>query len=186
MFLLNPATPTPTPPPTPTPTQTPTPTPTATPTIQVTIQTNPVGRSFTVDGTTYGTTKTLSWQAGSSHTKATISPQSGGTGVQYAWKSWSDNGSISHTVAPTTNKTYTANFTTQYYLTLVAGSGEKVSPSSGWKNRGAAISITATPPLVTLSAIGLGAGLAPMLDQRIQAQSRWVDRLPKRRLLRTN
>jgi hypothetical protein len=61
------------------------------------------------------------------------------------WKNWSDNGAISHTVAPTTNKTYTANFTTQYYLTMSAGTEGKVSPSSGWKNSGAAISMTATP-----------------------------------------
>jgi len=85
--------------------------------VQVTIQTNPVGRSFAVDNTTYTTTQTFSWQPGSSHTIAATSPQSAGTGVQYVWKSWSDNGSVSHTVAPSANKTYTATFTTQYYLT---------------------------------------------------------------------
>jgi hypothetical protein len=112
---------------------------------QVTVGANPAGRTFSVDGTTYSTAQTFSWQPGSSHSIATTSPQSGGTGVQYAWKNWSDNGSISHTVAPTTNKTYTANFTTQYYLTMVAGTGGKVSPSSGWKNSGAVLSISATP-----------------------------------------
>src|SRR5439155_1187383 len=82
---------------------------------------------------------------GSSHTIATTSPQSGGTGVQYVWKKWSDSGSISHTVAPTTNKTYTATFTTQYYLTMSAATGGTVSPSSGWRNSGASVSISATP-----------------------------------------
>ena len=98
--------------PTPTPTVTPTltPTPTATPTVQVTVQTTPAGVSFTVDGTTYASTQTFSWASGSNHTIATTSPQSGGTGVQYVWTKWSDNGAISHTVAPTTNKTYTATF----------------------------------------------------------------------------
>jgi hypothetical protein len=142
-----------TPSPTPTPDATPTPTPspsatatsTPTPTIQVTIQTNPAGRSFAVDGTTYSSTQTFSWASGSSHTIATTSPQSGGTGIQYVWANWSDGKAISHTVTPTTNTTYTATFTTQYYLTMSAGAGGSVTPGSGWKNRGAAISIKATP-----------------------------------------
>jgi hypothetical protein len=112
----------------------------------VTVQTNPAGLAFTVDGTPYGSTQTFSWEAGSSHTIAANSPQSGGTGVQYAWTRWSDNGAISHSVvAPTTNKTYTATFKTQYYLTMTHGTGGTLSPASGWRNGGTAISITATP-----------------------------------------
>src|SRR5581483_5639392 len=126
-------TPTPTPNPTPSPTPTPsatatptlTPTPTPTATIQVRVQTNPAGLAFIVDGTTY--------------------PQSGGTGVQYAWQRWSDNGAISHTVAPTTKTNYTATFTTQYYLTTTAGTGGRVRPASGWRKSGASVSISATP-----------------------------------------
>jgi hypothetical protein len=115
------------------------------PPIQVTVKTNPTGLSFTVDGTTYNSTQTFSWVSGSSHTIATTSPQSGGTGVQYTWSKWNDHGAISHTVAPTTNTTYTATFRTQYYLTMTAGTGGRVSPRSGWKNSGAAVSISATP-----------------------------------------
>ena len=128
---------------------TPTPTPTPASTVQVTIQTTPAGLTFTIDGTTYSSTQTFSWASGSRHTIATTSPQSGGTGVQYLWKSWSDNGTISHAVTPTTNKTYTANFTTQYYLTMSHGTGGTVSPSSGWRNSGAAVSISATPTNTT-------------------------------------
>jgi uncharacterized repeat protein (TIGR02543 family) len=80
-----------------------------------------------------------------SHTIATTSPQSGGTGVQYAWTKWSDNGAISHAVAPTTNKTYTATFRMQYYLTMVAGTGGTATPASGCKNSGTAVPIHATP-----------------------------------------
>ena len=87
------------------------------------MQPNPAGRSFTVDGTAYTTAQTFTWTPGSSHTIATSSPQSGGTGVQYVWSSWSDGGAISHTITPTTNATYTADFTTQYYLTMNAGTG---------------------------------------------------------------
>jgi Divergent InlB B-repeat domain len=131
--------------PTATATSTLTPTPTPTPTIRVTVQTNPAGVSFTVDGTTYNSTQTFSWVRGSSHTIATTSPQSGGTGVQYVWSKWSDHGAISHTVTPTTNTTYTATFKTQYYLTMTAGTGGSVRPTSGWKNSGATVSISARP-----------------------------------------
>jgi hypothetical protein len=40
--------------------------------------------------------------------------------------------------------TYTANFTTQYYLTTAAGTGGNVSPSSGWYNSGQTVGIDAT------------------------------------------
>ena len=112
--------------------------------VQVTVQTNPAGRSFTVDGTSYTTAQTFSWQPGSSHTVCTTSPQSGGTGARYVWSSWTGGGAISHTVAPTTNKTYTATFNKQYYLTMMHNTGGSVSPPSGWKANGAIISIRAT------------------------------------------
>jgi len=128
--------------PTPTPTATPTPTPIS---VQATVRTNLLGRTFTVDGVTYNSTQTFSWTSGSTHTIATTSPQSGGTGIRYVWTRWSDNGAISHTVAPTINTTYTANFRTQYQLTMRAGTGGTVRPASGWRNRGATVSISAIP-----------------------------------------
>ena len=137
--------PTPTPTATATPTATPTATQTPTPTIRVTVQTTPSGRTFAVDGVTYTAAQMFSWIPGSSHTIATTSPQSGGTGVRYVWGSWTGGGAISHTVAPTTNKTYTATFRKQYYLTMSHGTGGIVRPTSGWRNSGAAISISAVP-----------------------------------------
>src|SRR5207302_4326813 len=113
--------------------------------IQVTVQTNPAGLNFTVDGAGHTSAQTFSWVPGSTHTIATTSPQSAGTGVRYAWNSWSDGGTISRTVAPTTNKTYTAKFTTQYFLTMSAGTDGTVTPVSGWKNSGTTVSITAKP-----------------------------------------
>jgi Divergent InlB B-repeat domain/IPT/TIG domain len=126
-------------------TATPTPTPTPAPTVQVTVQTNPTGRAFSVDGTSYTSTQTFTWVSSSSHTIATTSPQSGGTGVRYVWTRWGDSGAMSHTVAPTTNKTYTATFRKQFYLTMSHGAGGTVGPTSGWRNSGAAISISAVP-----------------------------------------
>jgi hypothetical protein len=96
--------------PTATATFTPTPiaTPTATPTVQVTVQTTPAGLTFSVDGNSYSSTQTFSWARGSSHTISTISTQNGATGVRFVWSRWSDSSGLSHTVAPTTNTTYTA------------------------------------------------------------------------------
>src|SRR5205807_700142 len=65
---------------------------------------------------------------------------------------------ISHAVAPTTNKTYTANFTTQYYLTMSLGTGGTVSPASGWKNSGAAVFITAKAAIGYTSTGWTGSG----------------------------
>ncbi len=115
--------------------------------VQITVQTSPAGRTFTVDGTTYAAAQTFSWAPGSSHTIGTTSPQNGATGVRYVWSNWSGGGTISHTVAPTKNTTYTATFTTQYYLTTSAGNGGTVSPGSTWKNSGATVSISATPAI---------------------------------------
>jgi hypothetical protein len=115
------------------------------PPIQVTVQTNPAGLSFTVDDTIYIAAQVFSWVPGSRHTIATTSPQSGDTGVRYVWSSWSGGGAISHTVAPTTNKTYTATFRKQYFLTMTHGAGGNVSPTSGWRNSGATVSISARP-----------------------------------------
>ncbi|MCU0782576.1 MAG: leucine-rich repeat protein [Verrucomicrobia bacterium] len=113
-------------------------------TISVTVQTSPSGRSFSVDGTTYTSSQTFNWTPGSSHTIATTSPQSGSTGVQYTWSSWSDGGAMSHSVSPTSPTTYTANFKTQYYLTMNAGMGGTVSPSSGWYDSSQSVQINAT------------------------------------------
>jgi uncharacterized repeat protein (TIGR02543 family) len=98
-----------------------------------------------VDGTAYNSAHVFSWLSGSSHSIATISPQSGPSGVQYIWQSWSDNGEISHTIAPTASTTYTATFSTQYYLTINAGAGGTATPASGWRNYGEQVTIVATP-----------------------------------------
>jgi len=113
--------------------------------VQVTVQTNPAGRTFTVDGNPYTSAQSFSWQPGSSHTIATTSPQSGGTGIRYVFAGWSDGHAISHTITPTKNTTYTAKFNTQYYLTMTHGTGGTVTPASGWRNSGAAVSISAAP-----------------------------------------
>jgi len=74
------------------------------------------------------------WNSGSSHTIAAVSPANTITGQsQYVYSSWSDSGTQSHSVSPTSSTTYTANFVLQYYLTVTGGS----SPTGqNWYNSG--------------------------------------------------
>ena len=113
--------------------------------VPVTVQCDPSGRSFTVDGTPYTTAQNLNWVPGATHTISTIQTQSGGTGTQYVFGNWSDSGYISHTVSPTSSTTYIADFTTQYYLTMNAGTGGSVGQNSQWLNNGQVFSISASP-----------------------------------------
>ena len=53
---------------------------------------------------------------------------------------------ISHQISvPANNSTYTANFTTQNFLTMTAGVGGAVSPQGGWFDTGTPVQISATP-----------------------------------------
>ena len=112
-----------------------------------TVQTVPAGLTIVVDGTNYTAPQTFTWAPGSLHTNTASSPQSGGTGTRYIWSSWSYGGGISSTItAGASNTNYTANFTTQYYLTVsgVPPVGGGVSPASGWYGSGSSVGITAT------------------------------------------
>jgi uncharacterized repeat protein (TIGR02543 family) len=117
-------------------------------TVSFTVATIPSGLQVGVDGTTYAAPRTFNWVPGTSHTISVSSPQSGATGTQYVYSSWSDGGAQSHTVTvPTSSVTYTANFSTQYSLTTTASpsGGGTVSPSgANWYNSGQSVSVSAT------------------------------------------
>jgi hypothetical protein len=124
---------------------------TLTQTVQATVRVTvnaPVGRSFTVDGTTFTAPQAFDWLPGSNHTIATASTQSGNTGTRYVFASWSDGGASSHTIAvPGGSATYTATFGTQYQLTTALNppSTGYVSPGSGWYNASTVVNLKATP-----------------------------------------
>jgi subtilisin-like proprotein convertase family protein len=86
--------------------------------ISVTVTTNiGSGTTVIVDGVTQNAPYTITtWVSGSSHTIGISSPQSGGTDKQYVYQNWSDGGSQSHTVSPTSNTTYTAALLTQLQI----------------------------------------------------------------------
>jgi len=115
----------------------------------VTITSNPTGSGFVkVDGSSITTPQTFAWFAGSTHTLEALSPVSGGSGIQYVWVSWTDGGSQNHVyTVPGSSQTVTANYKTQYYLTVQVDSsgGGVVSPSSGWRDAGSSVTIQATP-----------------------------------------
>jgi len=117
-------------------------------TFQVTVGTSPAGLSFSVDGTSYSATQSLTWTVGSSHTISTTSPQNM-AGTQDTFAAWSDAGAISHSVtAPATARTYTASFTaTAYQLTTAASPAADgtVTPASGtFYAPGTVVNLTAT------------------------------------------
>jgi predicted outer membrane repeat protein len=121
----------------------------ATATVQITVTTNPAHLLVSVDGGTATAAPLVeTWNVGSSHTIATSSPQSGGSGVQFVWSNWSDSGAISHSITvPGTATTYTATFNTQYQLTTQASPSAdgSVTPASGsYYASGAVIPVTAT------------------------------------------
>jgi hypothetical protein len=114
-------------------------------TVSITVTSSPSGLALSVDGSPCIAPCSFNWTPGSNHTIAVASlPQSGGTGIQYLYSSWSDSGGQSHSITPSLSTTYTANFTTQYYLTTSAGTGGNISPASGWQNSGAPVSVSAT------------------------------------------
>ncbi|TLY28845.1 MAG: T9SS type A sorting domain-containing protein, partial [Ignavibacteria bacterium] len=115
------------------------------PGIKATFISSPAGRRITVDDSTYTAPKSINWLIGSAHTITTASPQSDTAGTRYLWKQWSDTGAITHTIAPTRDTTIAANFRTEYYLSLSAGSGGRVAPPSGWYVKDSSLLLQAFP-----------------------------------------
>ena len=104
---------------------------------------SPTGRLLTVDNVACTSPCTFQWIQGSIHTIAAAS-QAGSVGVQYLFTNWSDAGAASHSVTtPTSATTYTAAFTTQYFLTTAASVGGSIAPASGWYNAGAVVAVSA-------------------------------------------
>jgi uncharacterized repeat protein (TIGR02543 family) len=116
--------------------------------VSCTVTTNPSGLEITVDGNKLTAPQAFTWTPGSSHSISVTTPQNEIAGTRYAYSSWSDGGAQTHTITvPSSNTTYTANFTTQYTLTSSVGSsgGGTVSPSgTNWYNSSQSVTVTAT------------------------------------------
>jgi uncharacterized protein (TIGR03437 family) len=113
----------------------------------VVVQTSPPGLTFIVDNVTYTTTQVFQWSKGSTHTIATLSPQTGGAGTQFAFNHWSDGGGISHLVtAPAIGATFTAFFDRQFLLTtgVTPDNSGSVSPGTGFVTEGSVVNLRAS------------------------------------------
>ena len=115
--------------------------------VAVTVNTNPAGRSFSVNGNPFSSAQTFNFTVGSNVLLATTSPQAGAAGTQYVFANWSDMGAISHSITvPPGPITITGTFTTQFQLTTAAGTGGTVTPATGsFFDSGTVVNVTATP-----------------------------------------
>jgi len=111
------------------------------PAIAYSITTNPAGLQVIADGQTVTTPAILNWLPGTSHTLSAVSPQNGATGTQYL----STSAQTISVACGTPRESASVTYTTQYYLTITAGSGGSVSQSSGYEAAGTSVSLTATP-----------------------------------------
>ena len=81
--------------------------------VRVTIETNPSARTILVDRARYVSPVTVTWEAGSTHSIGTVTPQTGDGGAVYKFSGWSDGGELVHDVTtPRSDTTYTARFAT--------------------------------------------------------------------------
>src|SRR5713226_9522485 len=167
--------------------------------VPITVDTLPSGLQIEVDSTTYTAPQTFNFNAGSTHTINVTSPQSGGAGKRYVWTDWSDSGTQSHSIAvPTTAKTYTANFKTQYQITFTAGGTIPIGASadttgtliaitgpnsysankaaadmafSDWFDDGATIAATYTTPIVATLDVNKRYGLTGITGGTVTSNS---------------
>jgi predicted outer membrane repeat protein len=115
--------------------------------VPVTVQANPAGAQFTVDGTPYTTAQTFNWTAGSLHSFGAPSPQALSGTSQLAFSTWSDSGAAAHTITtPAIATTYTANYATQYLVQVsinptIGGS----ATGAGYYTAGTTATLTALP-----------------------------------------
>jgi hypothetical protein len=113
----------------------------------VTIQTNPPGLEFSVDGSAQTAPQTLHLSQGP-HTIAVMTTQPGSAGTQYVFTGWSDSGAAAHSIGVSSSPaTYTASFKAQYQLTISAspaGGGSVTPPSGAFYDGGTAVPVAAT------------------------------------------
>jgi hypothetical protein len=104
----------------------------------------------------YGSPTGQGWyNAGSSASFGVTTPASGGAGIQYVFTSWSGSGSGSYSGSSSSQSvtmnnpiTETANWQTQYYLTVLNG-GHGTASGQGWYNAGANASFSISPTTVS-------------------------------------
>jgi hypothetical protein len=127
-------------------------------TVAITFQLNGIsldatGTIITIDGIGYTYSqfpRSFTWSVGSTHTLAAADPVAAGTGKQYDWTSWTNgdgsSGPSGTYTTPGSSQTVTANYVTQYQLT-VSSAYDSPNPMSGWFNAGTSITASVSSPV---------------------------------------
>ena len=120
--------------------------------IDVTVASDPPRRTITVDGTDRTAPYTTAWDPGTSLTLDAPSPQNVfGVNDRYVFSHWSHGGSQRQTVRPTTDTTYTANFTLQHFLsTRTEPRGIGIAGGGQWYDHGSRARVGPAPTLAGL------------------------------------
>ncbi|HPG40862.1 MAG TPA: FlgD immunoglobulin-like domain containing protein [bacterium] len=115
--------------------------------LAIVVNTQPEGLSLTVDGVKYTSPASFNWEHNSIHSIAADTLKSGGTHTRYFFANWSDNKTRQHNVTVVTDSTFTAHYTTQYYLTTSVNpedGGEIVPAAPGaWFNQNSNVAVQA-------------------------------------------
>ena len=117
---------------------------------QVTIGSTPSGRAVTVNGVPQTTPFPDYYDVNAQIGLLVPSPQSLSTTTRYSFSAWNDgNPNPSRIIVVDSVKTFTALFTTEYYLTISSspsGGGFTVNPGSGWHPDGDFVAISTNKP----------------------------------------
>ncbi len=122
-------------------------------TITITLDTGPCKTPIKVDGTAYTPPKSFVWPYYTEHAISVSQRVSGGTGIRHRFASWNDGNNVtSRTLIASefTLTNYTANFGTQYYLTVsVKPSGILDLGGGGWYDQGTVVLTESVPSTVS-------------------------------------
>jgi hypothetical protein len=116
--------------------------------VNVEVTTVPPGLGITVDGNSYISPRTFSWQTGSRHEIGVDPIYPGATGTRRVFVRWSDNGRLTHEViVPTTDISYQSEFALECELTtqnLPAIGGSIIrTPDKAWYEEGERVELSA-------------------------------------------
>jgi uncharacterized repeat protein (TIGR02543 family) len=116
-------------------------------TADVEIEATQASSVLTIDGKAYSLSSlpvSFIWAPGSSHDIQATSTVSGASGTQYVFDSWNDgNTSSSKTISD--GGIYTAEYQTQYFLTVASAFGQPTG--QGWYNSGSMAAISVVTPV---------------------------------------
>jgi subtilase family serine protease len=112
------------------------------------------GAVLTIDGEAYAYTQlpvTFEWPLGSNHLVTASAPVPVDSGKRYTWVDWENGGGLTGSsgtyIVPDSSQTVISGYVTQHQVSLLVDPPEagSVTPSSGWFDEGATISISPAP-----------------------------------------